>query len=1067
VGTKTIKLEVKDSGGLAGTTTRVVTVTPGVVVTVQPPTASVQVSQTQQFTATVSGTSNQAVTWAVVGGASNGTITTSGLYTAPGTVPSSATVTVRATSQADPSKSGTAQVTVAPVGPLCKVEPVQLDFETIAIGQSETKQFSIQNIGGGTLAGVASSPCAEFTIEGQASYSLAANATQMFSVRFAPASAGGATCHISAGNSFCSSVFCVGVGGAGSLCQVDPASLDFGSVTVGRTADLPFTIKNTGSGTLAGNVSESCASYSITVNGGSYSLTAGQERSVTVRFAPTTAGPDPCTVNLGGTVCGSLSCAGTGQQVIVTVQPPTASVQVGGTQQFTATVTGTANTAVTWSVDGGATNGMINSSGLYSGPATVPSPATVTVQATSQAEPSTSGTAQVTVTALPVPPPPLMVLIQPGQFLMGSPPSESGRETNEVRHQVTLTRAFSISNQEVRQSEWHAVMGWNDSDNIGPDLPVENVTWFDGVDFCNRKSQAEQISPAYTITGAVYTGSHITAATVTWDQNATGYRLPTEAEWEYCCRAGSATAFCNGPITNLDCSPLDPNLDQVGWYCGNVLGEWTHEVARKSPNGLGLSDMHGNVWEWVWDRYGGSYAGDAVTDPTGPDVGADRIIRGGGAGSALAQSCRSAYRFNPLPSERIGVGIRPCRTAEGQSPRCEVTPPSLDFGSVEVSQTKDLPFTIKNTGGGTLTGNVAESCPAYSLQSGGGSYSLTANQERTVAVRFAPTSAGLQTCTVDLGAAACALLGCSGTGTEQPLATGSCCASDNACAVTTQAACSGTWTAAGDCDPNPCQPIPPPEMVPITPGTFTMGSPTNELGRFHNEVEHRVTLTKAFYVSAYEVMQSEWQAVMGWNESSFPGPNHPVENVTWYDAANYCNQRSTREGFTPTYVLAAATYDGNHVTSATVTWNQAANGYRLLTEAEWEYACRATSTTAFYNGGITNIECDPLDPALDQVGWYCGNSSGTTHDVGGKMANAWGLNDMHGNVMEWCWDWWGGGGTAGTDPVGPSSGSDKVIRGGGSWPSGAQDCRSATRTAIDPNYRLLKCVGLRLARTVP
>jgi formylglycine-generating enzyme required for sulfatase activity len=255
-------------------------------------------------------------------------------------------------------------------------------------------------------------------------------------------------------------------------------------------------------------------------------------------------------------------------------------------------------------------------------------------------------------------------------------------------------------------------------------------------------------------------------------------------------------------------------------------------------------------------------------------------------------------------------------------------------------------------------------------------------------------------------------------------------------------------------------------MVYVPAGTFIMGSPTDEPSRISNETQHQVTLTKAIYVSTYEVTQSEWQAVMGWNESSYQGVNRPVNQVTWYDAVSYCNQRSTAGGFVPAYTLTGVVYSGNHITDATVSWNQAANGYRLLTESEWEYACRATSTTAFCNGGITYIDCSPLDPNLDQVGWYCGNSPYSTHDVGGKMANAWGLKDMHGNVWEWCWDWvdYYPAGPL-TDPIGPASSWGRVIRGGGL--SGyARWCRSAFRDGSNPYDRYVG-VGFRLSRTAP
>jgi len=227
----------------------------------------------------------------------------------------------------------------------------------------------------------------------------------------------------------------------------------------------------------------------------------------------------------------------------------------------------------------------------------------------------------------------------------------------------------------------------------------------------------------------------------------------------------------------------------------------------------------------------------------------------------------------------------------------------------------------------------------------------------------------------------------------------------------------------------------------IQGGTFTMGSPANDPSRYSNEgPQHQVTVS-SFYMGKYEVTQKEYQEVMGTNPSNFKGDNLPVENVSWYDAIEYCNKRSQKEGLTPAYIR-----NGNNVT-----WNRNANGYRLPTEAEWEYACRAGTTTAYNTGAKIS----------DNTGWYWDNSGRKTHPVGQKPSNAWGLYDMHGNVFEWCWDWHGGYSSGSqTDPMGASSGAFRVGRGGG-W--SASDMRSAFRSYNYPDYRYSN-LGFRLVR---
>jgi formylglycine-generating enzyme required for sulfatase activity len=243
----------------------------------------------------------------------------------------------------------------------------------------------------------------------------------------------------------------------------------------------------------------------------------------------------------------------------------------------------------------------------------------------------------------------------------------------------------------------------------------------------------------------------------------------------------------------------------------------------------------------------------------------------------------------------------------------------------------------------------------------------------------------------------------------------------------------------------------PEEFSFVAPGTFTMGSPPTEPGRSTNEGQHAVTLTRGFYLARREVTEEFWAQIMGGVSTS----QLPQVSVTWYDAIRFCNALSNQASLDTAYVGAGITWTCN--------WN--ANGYRLPTEAEWEYACRAGSTTAFANGAIADTLCGP-NPNLEVIGWYCGNSGtpNVRHAVGGRVANAWGLHDMHGNVWEWCWDWYGDYPTAPvTDPRGSEVGTERVLR-GGSFNAWAKNCRSAERYRSGPQYSLSR-LGLRLARS--
>jgi formylglycine-generating enzyme required for sulfatase activity len=288
------------------------------------------------------------------------------------------------------------------------------------------------------------------------------------------------------------------------------------------------------------------------------------------------------------------------------------------------------------------------------------------------------------------------------------------------------------------------------------------------------------------------------------------------------------------------------------------------------------------------------------------------------------------------------------------------------------------------------------------------------------------------------------------------------------------------------------------DFVYVAPGTFMMGSPTTEPERDTDEIQHQVTLTHGIYVQTTEVTNQQYRDMAQWAynnghvtattsglydnldgstqrlktlgtgnyEMTFSAgvfscvnPTHPVKYVTWYGSVAYCDWLSLQQGLPRAY--SHSTWQCNSGSPYTAT------GYRLPTEAEWEYACRAGTQTPFNTGSCLDAGTEAnYNGGYPYTGWCpTGPYVGWTVPVGNYPygANAFGLYDMHGNQWEWCNDWYGLYGGTVTDPVGPGAGSGRVFR-GGSWDDDARSCRSADRSGIDPSYALIN-LGFRFARS--
>ena len=539
-----------------------------------------------------------------------------------------------------------------------------------------------------------------------------------------------------------------------------------------------------------------------------------------------------------------------------------------------------------------------------------------------------------------------MAYIRPGTFTMGSPAPESGRSSDEdPQTQVTLTKGYWLGKTEVTQAQWEALMGSNPSNFKGADRPVETVSWNDAMGFCRKLTESERSA------GRLPEGYE--------------YVLPTEAQWEYACRAGTTGQYGG-----------DGNLDDMGWYNQNSGGT-THPVGQKQANSWELYDMHANVWEWCLDWYG-NYPGGSVRDPAGPTSGSGRVGRGGGWRD-LAPFCRSAHRNWLVPDLRdYFLGFR-LALAPSITARIADRLPEQTTASAYIVKPGDTGTKITQTIGVSIADIEAANPGLDWRRLRVGQMINVPSSGRLAAKNELRLNTALEKI----------------RGPEEDQG----------------------WTVP---DLNL-------QMAYIRPGSFIMGS---ESGADDEKPQTQVTLTQGYWLGKTEVTQAQWEALMGSNPSKFKGVDRPVEQVSWDDAMEFCRKLTERErgaGRLP------ESYE-----------------YTLPTEAQWEYACRAGTTGQF--GGDGN---------LDDMGWYSQNSGGTTHPVGQKQSNAWGLYDMHGNVWEWCLDWedkYPGGSVR--DPTGPASGALRVSR-GGCWSREAIYCRSASRDGVSPGRRSL--LGFRLA----
>jgi formylglycine-generating enzyme required for sulfatase activity len=664
---------------------------------------------------------------------------------------------------------------------------------------------------------------------------------------------------------------------------------------------------------------------------------------------------------------------------------------------------------------------------------------------------------------------PGMVLVPSGSFMMGSPESEAGRQSDETQHEVQITRPFLMSQSELSLQEAISILNWaaaNDRILVEDDgvylkseetellftipasinyqidtepafIPVSNTTW--------------EASGNWTWHGAMAVAAWknekesrpqtVDLATWTIDFVSTGYRLPTEAEWEYACRAGTTTAFYTGDSLSFAPPPtLNPAFNPVIWI------QDANYAPLIPPNSWGIFEAHSGGLEWVWDRYE-NFSQQPATDPAGPETGPKRVLRGAYYNDAIANT-RSASRSSALPND-TRFGIRLARTlgsplADAERELISISSPpasgtlrqgdswlfSVDFSSKTPTTVQwyknGVPIPGANEADLLLQSAQAEDSGQYHVSISNGFIRVDSNLANLNVLYSARTDGMVRL------PAGYFWSRHSDAGYFFDRFTDT---------YFQDIRTDAEWNLE---DPLPGLLVNPSRFwIESTEFTCEQAAPIlqwgleNDLFVMNSGIGWSLPNTVLFDLNVQDcgivfVENANRFEILEGMES------YPFNGISYRGALSLCNWRSTQEGL--------ETCDEENLT-----WLPDRNGYRLSNPQEWEYACRAGTRTVFHIGPETVETLADLDNALQETGWYAGNAEGRVHPVAELSPNSYGLFDMHGNLSEWVYF--------------PESAFKKptALRVGGAGNLPAEACFSGSVEGI-PSSTLSAWTGFRMVR---